>query len=157
MTEVIGMAAAALPTAASMKRAAEIVILDPVFGGSSSSSSNKAPETLLKLTNYGLLRLAVAAVEAIKKVNDARLKVAGKPVVNKDKSVARLVAHVCGTDAPTDDATAEREGASTCTSRPSICGLVWRPLVYKRPSQEGVEDASTIRAPNRVAVCRGIG
>ena len=156
MTEVIGMAAAALPTAASMKRAAEIVILDPVFGGSSSSSSNKAPETLLKLTN-GLLRLAVAAVEAIKKVNDARLKVAGKPVVNKDKSVARLVAHVCGTDAPTDDATAEREGASTCTSRPSICGLVWRPLVYKRPSQEGVEDASTIRAPNRVAVCRGIG
>ena len=109
MTEVIGTAAAELPTASFMKRAAEIVILDPVFGGVSGSSSEAPQATLPALTN-GVLRLAVTTVEAVKTANDSRLKAAGKPVVNKDKSLARLVARVCRTDAPTDDAAAEREG-----------------------------------------------
>ena len=109
MTEVIGTAAAELPTASFMKRAAEIVILDPVFGGVSGSSSEAPQATLPALTN-GVLRLAVTAVEAVKTANDSRLKAAGKPVVNKDKSLGRLVAQVCGPDAPADDAAAEREG-----------------------------------------------
>ena len=109
MTEAAGTAAAELPTAAFMKRAAEIVILDPVFGGASGSTSETPQATLPALTN-GVLRLAVTAVEAVKTVNDSRLKAAGKPVVNKDKSLAHLVARVCRTDAPADDAAAEREG-----------------------------------------------
>ena len=109
MTEAIGTAAAELPTAAFIKLAAEIVILDPVFGGASGSSS-KAPQVTLPALTNGVLRLAVTAVEAVKTVNDLRLKAASKPVVNKDKSLARLVAQVCGPEAPDDDAAAEREG-----------------------------------------------
>jgi hypothetical protein len=109
MTEATGTAAAALPTEASVKRAAQIVILDPIFGGSSDNSSEASPEALPTLTN-GILRLAVAAVQAVKAANDSRLKAAGRPVVNKDRSLAKLVVHICGTDAPADDAAAEREG-----------------------------------------------
>ena len=109
MTEAIGTAAAALPTAESLKRAAEIVILDPIFGRTSGGSSDPVPDTFPTLTN-GVLRLVVAAVEVVKAANDSRLKESSKPVVNKDKSLGRLVAHVCGTNAPADDDVAEREG-----------------------------------------------
>lgn len=80
ITEATGTAATELPTLAFMRRAAEIVILDPVFGGASSSRSEAAAATFPRLTN-GILRLAVAAVEAVKAANNTRFKAASKPVV----------------------------------------------------------------------------